>query len=71
MKGSIVGLIPVKGSSERVPNKNLREFNGQSLLEVKLNQFLVRTTFTVKLLRLPYSSLKEPKIPLKKILKVF
>ena len=38
MKGSIVGLIPVKGSSERVPNKNLREFNGQSLLEVKLNQ---------------------------------
>ena len=27
MKGSIVGLIPVKGSSERVPNKNLREFN--------------------------------------------
>ena len=38
MKGSIVGLIPVKGSSERVPNKNLREFNGQSLLEVKLNK---------------------------------
>ena len=38
MKGSIVGLIPVKGSSERVPDKNLREFNGQSLLEIKLNQ---------------------------------
>ena len=38
MKGNIVGLIPVKGSSERVPEKNLREFNGQSLLEVKLNQ---------------------------------
>jgi CMP-N-acetylneuraminic acid synthetase len=38
MKGSIVGLIPVKGSSERVPNKNLREFDGRSLLEVKLDQ---------------------------------
>ncbi len=38
MKGNIVGLIPIKGSSERVPNKNLREFNGKSLLEVKLSQ---------------------------------
>jgi len=38
MKGNIVGLIPVKGSSERVPEKNLREFNGKSLLEVKLDQ---------------------------------
>tara|TARA_Y100000768_G_scaffold117426_1_gene86739 strand:+ start:1495 stop:2160 length:666 start_codon:yes stop_codon:yes gene_type:complete len=38
MKGSIVGLIPIKGSSERVPEKNLRDFNGQSLLQVKLNQ---------------------------------
>jgi len=38
MKGSIVGLIPIKGSSERVPNKNLREFHGKSLFELKLNQ---------------------------------
>jgi N-acylneuraminate cytidylyltransferase len=38
MKGSIVGLIPIKGSSERVPNKNLREFVGKSLLEIKLDQ---------------------------------
>tara|TARA_Y100000768_G_C23987021_1_gene689550 strand:- start:3310 stop:3987 length:678 start_codon:yes stop_codon:yes gene_type:complete len=38
MKESIVGLIPIKGSSERVPNKNLRDFNGESLLQIKLNQ---------------------------------
>jgi len=38
MKGSIVGLIPIKGSSERVPNKNLREFHGKSLFELKLDQ---------------------------------
>ncbi len=38
MIGSIVGLIPIKGTSERVPNKNLREFHGKSLLEVKLDQ---------------------------------
>ncbi|MBL51945.1 MAG: hypothetical protein CMG57_08320 [Candidatus Marinimicrobia bacterium] len=38
MKGSIVGLIPVKGSSDRVKKKNLRDFAGSSLLEVKLNQ---------------------------------
>jgi CMP-N-acetylneuraminic acid synthetase len=38
MKSSITGLIPIKGSSERVPNKNLRDFLGRSLLEVKLEQ---------------------------------
>lgn len=37
-KGNIVGLIPVKGSSERVKKKNTRDFAGSSLLEVKLNQ---------------------------------
>jgi CMP-N-acetylneuraminic acid synthetase len=36
--GSIVGLIPIKGSSERVPNKNLRHFHGKSLYELKLQQ---------------------------------
>jgi N-acylneuraminate cytidylyltransferase len=40
MKGSIVGLIPVKGTSERVRDKNLREFNGKSLLQVKLDQLV-------------------------------
>lgn len=38
MKGSVVGLIPVKGSSDRVKQKNLRDFAGSSLLEVKLSQ---------------------------------
>ena len=28
MKGSVVGLIPVKGSSDRVKQKNLRDFAG-------------------------------------------
>jgi CMP-N-acetylneuraminic acid synthetase len=34
----IVGLIPVKGNSERVPMKNLRKFGDTSLLELKLTQ---------------------------------
>ena len=38
MKGTIVGLIPVKGSSDRVKQKNLRSFCNTSLLELKLNQ---------------------------------
>lgn len=38
MKGSITGLVPVKGSSERVKRKNLRDFAGTSIYEVKLNQ---------------------------------
>lgn len=37
-EGTIVGLIPIKGNSERVPHKNLREFHGKSLLELKLEQ---------------------------------
>ena len=38
MKGTIVGLVPVKGSSDRVKQKNLRSFCNTSLLELKLNQ---------------------------------
>jgi len=38
MKGSIVGLIPIKAVSERVNNKNLRDFHGKSLFELKLDQ---------------------------------
>jgi len=34
----IVALIPVKGQSERVNAKNLRDFAGTSLYELKLNQ---------------------------------
>ena len=34
----IVGLIPVKGSSERVKLKNLRKFGDTTLFELKLLQ---------------------------------
>jgi len=38
MSKEIIGLIPVKGSSERVPMKNLRKFGDTSLFELKLSQ---------------------------------
>ena len=38
MEKEIVGLLPVKASSERVANKNLREFGSTSLYELKLSQ---------------------------------
>lgn len=38
MNKEIVGLVPVKGFSERVPMKNLRKFGGTSLYELKLEQ---------------------------------
>lgn len=38
MSKEIVGLVPVKGSSDRVPMKNLRKFGNTSLLELKLSQ---------------------------------
>jgi CMP-N-acetylneuraminic acid synthetase len=38
MNEEVVGLIPVKGLSERVPMKNLRKFGGTSLFELKLSQ---------------------------------
>ena len=34
----IVGLIPVKGNSDRVPRKNIAPFAGTTLLELKLSQ---------------------------------
>lgn len=40
MKYSIVALLPMKGSSERVPNKNLKDFNGLPLYRVVLNTLL-------------------------------
>ena len=33
----IVGLVPMKGNSERIPNKNLKEFNGRPLCHWILN----------------------------------
>ena len=38
MTKEIVGLIPLKGSSDRVPMKNLRKFGNTSLYELKLSQ---------------------------------
>ena len=38
MKGDIVGLVPVKGSSERVKGKNIRPFHNTNLYELKLKQ---------------------------------
>jgi CMP-N-acetylneuraminic acid synthetase len=33
----LIALVPMKGSSERVPNKNMREFNGRPLCHWILN----------------------------------
>ena len=38
MSKEIIGLIPLKGSSDRVPMKNLRRFGDTSLFELKLSQ---------------------------------
>ncbi len=45
MTKEIVGLIPVKGSSERVQMKNLRKFGDTSLYELKLDQISKVTGF--------------------------
>jgi len=45
MKGNIVGLIPVKGQSERVIRKNIRSFHNTTLLELKLEQLSNATGF--------------------------
>mgnify|MGYP001474254081 CR=1 FL=1 len=36
----IVALLPMKGTSERVPNKNLKDFNGKPLYHIVLNTLL-------------------------------
>ncbi len=42
----IVALLPMKGNSERVPNKNLRLFNGQPLYHVIVKQLLSSSYIT-------------------------
>ena len=37
-KIEVVGLVPVKGSSDRVKRKNLRKFHNTNLFELKLKQ---------------------------------
>jgi N-acylneuraminate cytidylyltransferase len=39
-KYNIVGLIPVKGNSSRIPNKNIRPFADTTLLDIKIKQLL-------------------------------
>ena len=36
----VVALMPMKGESERVPNKNMRDFNGQPLCSVMLDKLV-------------------------------
>ena len=37
-KIEVVGIVPVKASSERVKKKNLRKFGNTNLFELKLKQ---------------------------------
>lgn len=39
-KKRIIALMPMKGESERVPNKNMRDFNGQPLCSVMLDKLV-------------------------------
>ena len=36
----VIALLPMKGNSERVPNKNLKEFNGKPLFHHVLNSLI-------------------------------
>ena len=40
MNSTIVALLPMKGNSERVPNKNLKEFSGKPLYQATLEVLL-------------------------------
>lgn len=44
MKPKITALLPMKGNSERVPNKNLKSFNGVPLYRIVLDT-LLRSSF--------------------------
>ena len=35
---SVLGIIPARGGSKRLPGKNLKQINGQSLLEITIKQ---------------------------------
>ena len=36
----VIALLPMKGESERVPNKNMRDFNGQPLCSIMLDKLV-------------------------------
>ena len=46
MSREVVGLIPVKGDSERVEKKNLRPFGNTNLFELKLQQLKLAKGFS-------------------------
>ena len=46
MSREVVGLIPVKGDSERVEKKNLRPFGNTNLFELKLQQLKMAKGFS-------------------------
>ena len=46
MSREVVGLIPVKGDSERVQKKNLRPFGNTNLFELKLQQLKLAKGFS-------------------------
>ena len=43
MSQKVIALLPMKGNSERVPKKNLRDFNGVPLYQVILEKLLSST----------------------------
>lgn len=56
---SVLGLIPARGGSKRIPLKNLRHFHGKSLLEIA-----IQTARQSKYLDLILVSTDHPKIAL-------
>lgn len=45
----IIALLPMKGNSERVPNKNLKQFNGVPLYHIVMNT-LIRSKYIDKII---------------------
>ena len=43
MRPKIIALLPMKGNSERVPKKNLKDFNGAPLYQIILDKLLEST----------------------------
>lgn len=55
----IVALLPMKGNSERVPNKNLRLFNGRPLYHVVLSELLKSKYITKVVINTDSDKIKE------------
>jgi len=55
----IAALLPMKGNSERVPNKNMRLFNGAPLYHVILKQLLASRNITKVVIDTDSEKIKE------------